>query len=203
MATVWLHRRDCEEGTLPRVCMRCGRPATGLVEKDLAGTLVWANPIGFFLGQERSSVRVLAPTCDAHRHHWRNRRWAMLGAAAVAVVAGGGVVALGLSPGLSGTPGMGEQWLLLALGYFLLIVLLGGLLATGIQATVIREWGVRLFGVSREFARLYEIESGLRGVDLDALLARRPREGTARDDRKVTNEPSRSQRFEAGPDAER
>src|SRR5438093_10789848 len=99
MATVWLARPDCEEGTLPRICVRCGRPATRLVEKDLGWTLVWASPIRFFIGGERSSVPVLVPTCDAHHHHWRDRQRPLNPAWLVWLAVGGPLAFLVLRPG--------------------------------------------------------------------------------------------------------
>src|SRR5262249_42151567 len=75
VATVWITRRDCEERTLPRLCLQCGRPTALLVEKDVFGTLLWGAPATFFLsivwGWESAKVRV--PMCARHRHHWRNR----------------------------------------------------------------------------------------------------------------------------------
>ena len=64
MARVWLCRRDCLEGTLPRLCLVCGRPAYELVEQDFSGTLFWSAPLKYLMGAA-SGVEAATPTSRA------------------------------------------------------------------------------------------------------------------------------------------
>jgi len=63
VAIFLLHRDEAEMGYLPPVCMRCGAPATCQRRKhfetssDIQAAKTW----------------VLAPLCNAHRHHWFGR----------------------------------------------------------------------------------------------------------------------------------
>src|SRR4051794_14988541 len=81
MTTVWLCRRDCEEGRLPRLCLRCGHPTARLVKTNFFGTLLWHQPVTVLLaaiwGWESAVARV--PLCDRDRHHWRDRRLILFG----------------------------------------------------------------------------------------------------------------------------
>src|SRR5262245_10381209 len=76
MATVWLKREDCVSGSLPGLCLRCGEPTTERRNVCLRGPLVWNNPF-WLVARPNDRVKILAPICPRHRHHWRNRQIAV------------------------------------------------------------------------------------------------------------------------------
>lgn len=65
MAEVELNRAELEEIRLPAVCMRCGQRAT-FWKKHLVSDNLGNDPIC-----------LIAPLCDAHKNHWRNRNLAI------------------------------------------------------------------------------------------------------------------------------
>ncbi|HEX4608809.1 MAG TPA: hypothetical protein VH092_11450 [Urbifossiella sp.] len=101
MATVRIHEKEESGEGLPRLCMRCGGPATG----DVPGAFSWVNPwiytlvpLGLFpflvvmlFARKTSKIRV--PVCDRHVNHWRHREMFM----GAGLILGVGVVVLGLS----------------------------------------------------------------------------------------------------------
>src|SRR5262249_4571743 len=95
MATLSISRRDCEEGTLPKVCLKCGQQATGFVEQDFFGTLLWTPRLSFLIWRRGGweSPRLGVPFGGPHRHYWRNRRL-MISATSVAGVLFGVLFAL-------------------------------------------------------------------------------------------------------------
>jgi hypothetical protein len=88
MAMMRLSRRQAKEGTLPALCIRCGKPAASFLDKRLSWYPLWmevvlvlsfACPCPFvlvgimvaFLLSRRARVRL--PVCAAHKNHWRWR----------------------------------------------------------------------------------------------------------------------------------
>jgi hypothetical protein len=158
MVTVWLHREDCEEGTLPGLCLLCGGPTELRVEKDFRSTLVWRAPFVFL---SAPCVRVRVPLCGCSRRHWRN---SFLRRASVAFVAacllGVPTVASSVTDSGSGSclnccP-MCCSLLLVFVALRSLDRYLVALLRTAIRAGEIREQGIQLINVSEEFAEAYE-----------------------------------------------
>lgn len=167
MATVWLAREDCEAGTLPPLCLRCGRPATDLVERDFSGVLGWVDlDLGWLGCGWRPKLR--APMCRRHRGHWRNRRLALWG---ILLALAGGASAYLLDVSLPGSRPDGP----LAFG-LLMCVVIGGvclvaLAATGVRGRNIDATGLRLTGVSDAFRRACRLRHHAHLPDLDRAVA--------------------------------
>jgi hypothetical protein len=176
MAAVWLCRRDCEEGALPPLCLKCGAPATHLVEQDFAGTLLGGSPLAFLTGapHEQESTKLRVPTCARHRWYWRTCYLIILSACALALASIASCVVwlflpppreiAGLLPG-----GLSLAIVTLGLAYF-------G--PAGIHAREVCGGYVNLAHVSLAFACAYEAR-----IDADLLAvegacdrsSRRPR----------------------------
>ena len=91
MPTVTLLKRECQKNKLPKVCMKCGEPATVQVRRNffwfptgagfvaLAATLIppmtLLGPLILLTAMKR--MVVYAPMCEKHRYHW-HRRFAWL-----------------------------------------------------------------------------------------------------------------------------
>jgi hypothetical protein len=173
MTTVWLCRRDCEEGKLPRLCLRCGHPTARLVKAEFFGTLLWRQPVTVLLaaiwGWESAVARV--PLCDRHRHHWRDRRLILLGSFVGAPAAYAAAV-------VCAAYWMGEPAIalavLLSLPLQVVLITAGGYAFTGIRATEVHENGVRLTGVNHAFACACQVNSQPGPIDLRAALAKYP-----------------------------
>jgi hypothetical protein len=182
MAQVWLSRRDCAEGTLPALCLKCGAPASECVEKELAGTLLWGAPLTWLLSAiwGGQSAKLRMPMCPKHRTYWQRRRLILVLGFVVAALS---FLAAPAWSWLVSGDAFGEDELTssLQLGGFAVSTLFLCLLVyvtTGIRAKEIHEDGVLLFGVSLKFAHTYEGEYFLGGIDVDEALdkyARRPR----------------------------
>jgi hypothetical protein len=152
MATLWISRRDCEEGALPCRCLKCGQKATGFVEQDFFGTQLWTSPVSFLIslmgGWE--SVRLRVPMCESHRHHWRNRRLMLCGLSIACVVGGGVVFAVCLLLSDDVVRLLGNAMLVISLlvcfgaGIFMLLLADG---RASIRALEVHEDGVRLTNV--------------------------------------------------------
>jgi hypothetical protein len=89
MASVTLSRKECEEGELPSICMRCGEPAMLIKKKLFTWMPAWvmlllvfgavcfgtafpkASPVALILIPVlRKKMRVPVPLCERHRNHW-------------------------------------------------------------------------------------------------------------------------------------
>jgi hypothetical protein len=186
MAQVWLSRRDCAEGTLPALCLKCGAPASECVEKELAGTLLWGAPLTWLLSAiwDGQSAKLRVPMCAKHRDYWRQRRLILSVGSVVMLLS---VLAVpvwfwlaGVKLDLDGPAPDREAAVvntaaLLFSALFLFVLVYG---TSGIRVKEIHEDGVLLFGVSLKFAHVYEGEHFLGGIDVDEALdkyGRRPR----------------------------
>src|SRR5262245_28530139 len=77
MAQIRLGRYEAEGG-LPRVCMRCGAPATLFKTKNFSWYPSWVYilllagllPFAIVALIMQKKMRVSAPLCDQHKHHW-------------------------------------------------------------------------------------------------------------------------------------
>jgi len=81
MPSIKIWKDELEDDALPRLCMKCGAPATHFVKKSfrwyppwiniliLAGLLIWAILASILA--KTASIR--APFCDEHEGHWRIR----------------------------------------------------------------------------------------------------------------------------------
>jgi hypothetical protein len=192
VTAVWLSRRDCEEGTLPRMCLRCGRPTEELVEKDFAGTLLWSAPTSYLLaavwGWESAKFRV--PLCREHRHHWRARCLILL-AGFVGLPASFGVFLLVWLAFTQGECFELLGWVLALLVHIVpsLLIVTVGYAMTGIHATEIHEDGIRLEGVSYDFLCACKAQLYQRADDIEGPLSKFRNDQPRRTDRNVTDEP--------------
>jgi hypothetical protein len=109
MATIRLTRDESETGKLPGVCMRCGAPATELAKKDFTWVPAWvwvtilagALPYVMLSIVLQQRMKLWAPMCRQHRHHWLKRLAFNLIACVVVVGALAGMAALPDAWGLS------------------------------------------------------------------------------------------------------
>ena len=78
MARIHLSRSEAENGDLPAICMRCGRPAVAWQSKRLAWKPSWVNfflfyglPLYFILKRDlEKQCSLLAPVCQKHAKRW-------------------------------------------------------------------------------------------------------------------------------------
>ncbi|MEQ1906057.1 MAG: hypothetical protein ABL888_17865 [Pirellulaceae bacterium] len=78
-----LTRDQVEKDSLPRLCMVCGDPATGRVNKTFVYIPQWVEYLylaGIFPGVLAQhffgkQMRVSCPVCDRHRSHWTILVW--------------------------------------------------------------------------------------------------------------------------------
>jgi hypothetical protein len=217
MATVWLRRREWQDGDVPDVCMKCGRYAPDRVRKTLTWVPRWVFllilvnllvllVVAFAVRQTRQAR---LPLCDGHKNDWGWRNafglWSFLALAAVALVGLGLVLALAEEADL-------EDALFGWVGF-----LLGGLLFWFIAFVIVNSGAVRameftmrsirLTNVSAEFRDAVEDEfeggGGSRygsGPDLDRSVRERWGE---RKPRKATEEPGRIRKEPAENDPPR
>src|SRR5262249_46465685 len=179
MATLWISRRDCEEGTLPKLCLKCGQPATGNVEQDFFGTLLWSSPFSFLIslmgGWE--SVRLRAPMCVRHRQYWHRRRLVLSAAYLAGVLCCGLVIGawrlVRIGAGAPPPPGQALTVLFLAPSFLvadILFILVYG--PTGIRALEVHEDGVRLTNVHVDAVHQGDEDSPLGQLLYDGTLSK-------------------------------
>jgi len=169
MPEVRLSRVEAESDYLPRICMRCGAPATQAVERNFSYVPTWAYLLilcGLFpylivamFVQEH--IRLAAPLCAQHQNHWSVRRfwtWAAF------------LVMLGLA--FLGMNGPNEVRELLCLGVFLGFVGWAAVAVvaneTSIHPTEITIDDMRLVQVSPAFiAALHRYRGGVSAANLE------------------------------------
>jgi hypothetical protein len=176
MAQLLITFDEVEEG-LPAVCMRCGRPATVFLERRFTwypqwvGATVGLLPLFLLLVLlVRQRLTVAVPFCERHRNHWRVRaRFALGGAAVLAVAAGAGVALLllldhyGAADGLVGPFVL--VWLLLFAGW---VIPVAALYSSVIRAVDMTDRSICLGGVSRAFVdAMYDAREAEEGDDED------------------------------------
>ncbi len=159
MAQIRLHVREAD-GRLPRVCMRCGEPATVVRTRRLSWNPPWVivlllvNVLVYIIVAMILTKRATlqAPLCDAHKGHWRNRLLLVLGSfLAMAALGIAGGIALSNAPrhaqdALSGYACLGGALLFVAW-----VILFAIVHSTSIRPNEITDTQVSLVGVSEEF----------------------------------------------------
>ena len=161
MGVVRLSRRQAEHDDLPRLCLRCGKPATVRRGKTFSKSQGWTF-VTIFLGGLpyllccalfRDRLRVRVPLCDGHRNHFR---WQ-------AGILWGGVVLVGsmfaASLALIGCVPHDYESLPFQIsggtfGAWMLILLINRL--WGIAAASVNDREAVLVGVSNRFAKACE-----------------------------------------------
>ena len=165
MASVRLSRYEATRGHLPRVCMRCGAPATLVKPKTFSWQPGWVflfillGLVGLVLFLVLSltlskRMRVQVPLCERHRHHWAIRNGLILGGLVLLLALAGGLI--GWQTELGRWLGMGNDAgaiLWLGLAALALIWLIGAAIAQSraIRPTEITAKRIRLVGVSPHF----------------------------------------------------
>src|SRR5207248_9559780 len=102
MGVVCLRRSQVERGDLPRLCLRCGKPATVRRNKTFSKSQGWTF-ITIFLGGLpyllccalfRDRLRVAVPLCAAHKNHFRWQAGILWGGLALLATLATGCLAL-------------------------------------------------------------------------------------------------------------
>jgi hypothetical protein len=179
MATLWISRRECEEGTLPCRCLKCGRRATGFVEQDFFGTLFWTSPVSFLIsllgGWE--SARLHVPICETHRDYWHNRRL-ILGAAFLAglLCCGLAVIAWFLVQSGAGAAFAPGDWLTAVMLFVSSLVTIGLFLIpfgyAGIRALEVHEDSIWLTNVHPDAVHQGDVDAPLGDLLHDGTLSK-------------------------------
>jgi hypothetical protein len=94
MAEVRIHDHEESGEALPRLCMRCGTPATHTVPASFSWVTPWVyfllccGPIPLLVAMlfARKSSKIIVPLCDRHVNHWRYRQM-FVGAGVIGVIA--------------------------------------------------------------------------------------------------------------------
>jgi hypothetical protein len=157
MADVTLGILEAEEGHLPPVCIRCGKPATVFRSIRLAWSPEWMHLllVGTFVPfvvlalLSRKRMRLNAPFCDAHRNYWRNRR---LMTTVAFVIPFSGLGMLFLAFGNAGLPSRLQSPFVWAWGLSVAwLLLFTGLRLITLRASRIDEDSIELVGAASEF----------------------------------------------------
>jgi hypothetical protein len=189
MAKVTLHAEGLEGVIgLPRVCMRCGAPATCSQVSTFRWHPQWISyilaltvcvglillPVALILAAVlNKSMRVEMPLCDRHSHPWRWQRIALYGGLIVLV----GLIAATVGAFLLAKPNdalgiIGTLLFLITLLYFPVWLVVAAVVGQkSIHAAGITDNSIKLVSVSREFADAVMDEED------DAYRARRFRRG--------------------------
>jgi len=156
MAKVRLGRFEAEEGRVPRVCMRCGAPATTQRERNFRwtppwiGVLIFAGLLPYIIVARimEKRMRVVVPLCEVHQHHWRVRAW-IAGGVFVGVVGLGILTVVAMSGNSDTIGGMLCGLTMLALfGWFVALVVCQ---ETAIHPSEITDYSITLKRVSPMF----------------------------------------------------
>lgn len=163
MAIIRVYRDEALGDDFPPMCMRCGAEAELRVPQKFAWMPAWVH-VFILMGLlpwlivaviTRKTMWVDAPMCPAHIHHWRNRKlfiWLGLFFWIAAVIA-----AVMLSDDL---PKDAVMAVFAGLLFGALAWLVVGLLLVhgAIRAAEIRDSGIELANVNRDFAREWRLE---------------------------------------------
>jgi hypothetical protein len=171
MAGVWLDRRGWQEGDVPNVCMKCGRPAPERVKKVFSYVPPWVYLlilvnllvlliVALALRQKRTAW---VPLCAEHKGIWRRQlflTWGSLAATLVVVVLGSVLVAERWDGPDASEPIVG----LVVVGLLVWLVCALIAQAKSIRATEFSKRQIRIVGVCREFIDAYDDEREEQGL---------------------------------------
>jgi len=149
MATVTLDRQKAEKGELPRVCARCGQPATTLVETSFAYKRTWLPVPSYLKPFTLKWVTVKLPFCEAHKAIWFWDRVNMVGVGLALLVV------LYVSNEIRKDRGV-IPTLIFYGGLVLVIAVLVVLTMTTIRASEMTDTQITLKGVANQFANAVE-----------------------------------------------
>jgi hypothetical protein len=167
MADVILGILEAEEGHVPPLCIRCGKPATVFRSVRLAWSPDWMHlllvgtfvPFVIITLLSRKRMRVNAPFCDAHRNYWRNRRLMSTAAFLIPLL---GLAVLFLAFDNSGLPPRLQSPFVLAWGLSVAwLLLFTGLRVITLRASRIDEESIELSGAAPEFVERLAAERAL------------------------------------------
>jgi hypothetical protein len=108
MASIYLSRREAEEGDLPDVCMRCGAPATESKRRRFTSHPLWVYvllPFGYLpyvivAAVLTEKIRCCTLFCPRHKNHWRVRTLIIWGSfVAIPVLIFGGFILVAMLSG--------------------------------------------------------------------------------------------------------
>jgi hypothetical protein len=191
MAQVKLGRLEAEEGELPPLCLRCGRPAVVVKSWSFRCYPEWAYllllltfwPFLLLSPILRQRLRVRAPLCLVHQHYpWRRRliSWAVFVAVVIVMIIS---LVLAADPGLS-SGSYGILWLLFWFGGLLWLAVTFLVRVNTLCASEITDDSITLNGVSGVFVeRLRAEKEGAPGQirrDEDKQESHRPAGGVER-----------------------
>src|SRR5262245_30106092 len=182
MATLFLHHHETHEGRLPRVCVRCGAPATLTRSQGFFWKPWYYWLIGFFGWVLYRHTRVAVPLCAAHRAHW-TWRWAVPLVLLVLIAAAGAFTFMGLDLSLGADQAKAlAGWVYgPALGLAAFVLLLYQVFRlTGIRATRIDRDGITLTGLSEAFVAAVNQQRTAEGVPRRATALAGPAIATSR-----------------------
>jgi len=168
-ANLWINPRENAVYDLPRVCMKCGAPATTVRKKQFSWYPPWVTILIFFgvwpfliaamILTKRQSVE--APFCDQHKNHWLIR--ILAGVLIFFVLLGIGFVGLIFTTALGANWGHENLFGFVFLGWFaaLFFCVFGMAIFNGltmIRVTKITDREIALANVSPEFVRVLKEE---------------------------------------------
>jgi hypothetical protein len=172
MAEVWIERCDCEDDSLPDVCLFCDRDGTWRVWASfgwfprLAYLALLVHPVvfGVLAAAFRRTIDLHVPVCDAHRaFRWRRLFVFLTSLVLISAAVVAGSCALD-AVGKFDPTFAGLLWLFGINAVPVLWIASMALLdRRGVRAAEITRRGARLTGVSRAFVAAYQEQ-----------LARRP-----------------------------
>jgi hypothetical protein len=171
---LWIDPHENAIRDLPRVCMKCGAPATNVRMKRFTWTPPWAPR---FL-KKRQLVQV--PLCDAHKNYWIIRR-AIIAAGFVALLSCCLVTMFAIGLSRQSDPNQTDPvMLLLCLAWMVVMaswsVFVVVFIRRGIRAERITDRDITLTNVSAEFARVLREEDEAYERDLDRKMSGRWRD---------------------------
>jgi len=154
MARVELSNSVVKRHQLPKLCMRCGAPATIHLDQTFKWVPPWvyftllAGPVvlALFILIGVTRMQISVPLCEAHKDHWKTRKLLLWSSTLIAIlfICGGRYIS-------------GEEfnfpYLLPGFVLFLVAIIVSTVTHyTAIRASNIRDHGITLTGVSEAFA---------------------------------------------------
>jgi hypothetical protein len=179
VATIRVYHDEKDGGDFPPLCMRCGADAEASVPQKFAWMPPWVH-VFILLGLlpwllaaalTRRTMRVTAPMCARHVNHWLSRKlyiglgllW-WIGFAIVFAVFADHLPKDAVAP-------IGAAALVGALVWLLIGVVLAH---RAIRAAEIRESGIELANVNKEFARAWKMRCEVADRRSQPRMRRRP-----------------------------